>query len=289
MPRNVTNATLGRVAAGLNIEGGYPGIDAGAKCRWINVVSVLDRPLIDNLSFDQLKQKVIENKYELLEAGVDTLDEKRLLQILVAIFSFYIQKYKSIVVHIHQAPEDAKGLRQILQRAQTQLNCACNIQWRTDNPFYTRLPPPTPMTQPSTPTQPAQQPVQQVAVECVLSFSQCAGFLACQPPGTLLIPSRFVPFDVKSNTVYLSKAYQVENGLLSDVAQIATAKEHHEFAAKFLVGYQSQNPNKPNSDLTSVIETADFLHSFRTPKALIQVSDLWNPTVQTANHPILIK
>jgi hypothetical protein len=286
LPARVTNATLGRVAAGLNIEGGYPGIDAGPNCRWINVVSVLDRPLVDNLPFDQLKQKVLENKYDLLEAGVDMLDEKRLLQILISILSFYISKYKSIIVHIHQAPEDAKGLQSILQQAVNEMATDCKIQWRTDNPFYIRQP----LTQPQASTpQTAAVAVVAAAAECVLSLSQCAGFLSCQPPGTLLIPSRFVPFDVKSNTVYMSKSYEVANGFLADVVQIAQAKEHHEFAAKCLIKFKSQNVKKALSDLQGTIDPADFLDSFRVPTALLQVSDLWNPTQLTANQPISIK
>lgn len=278
LPKAVTNDTLGRVAAGLNIEGGYPAMDhVKGKCRWVNMVSVLDRPLIDNLSFEELKAIVVKNKYKLLEAGVDNLDEKRLLQILITIFAFYVTKYKSIIVHIHQAPEDAQGLQEILLQSFIALKeekknqVDCKVEWRTDHPVYKRPQPPI-----------------RDDVECFLSFSQCAGFLSCQPPGTLLIPNRFTPFDVKTNTVHSSKAYQVNNSLQEDIVEIALAREYHDFAAKCTMNYQSQNKKKVPSDVLGPLDPADFIDCFRLPNNLLQVTDLWNPTPKTAKQTIHI-
>lgn len=56
---SLTTGTLYKFAGGLNIEGGHPQFHL-SKCnptkrpKWINLVLVLDRPLIDHIVFDDL-------------------------------------------------------------------------------------------------------------------------------------------------------------------------------------------------------------------------------------------
>ena len=95
----IKSSQLYQIAGGLNIEGGFPSRDAGPKIPWANLVLVLDRPLVDNVIFDDLIADVRNKKYPLLENGVLELDEPKFLTAYLAIMAYYMQN-TSILLYI---------------------------------------------------------------------------------------------------------------------------------------------------------------------------------------------
>lgn len=246
----IKSGDLYKIAGGLNIEGGFPARDAGSSTPWVNLVLVLDRPLVDNVIFDDLIGDVRKKKYPLLENGVLELDEPKFLTAYLAIMAYYMQKHKHIVVHIHQFPEFS-GLVNLIKEFAKDINAmynlSCEVQVRTDHPFYEK---------------------QEYKTDMLLSFSQCAGLDPKLEAGALIIPTTFVPFDCK--TVFPSKKYKAENVLVRDLADILKS-EYHDFAVAQMKSYTSDNMDKKQKP--RVLTLADF----HTTK-ILQVAGIWNPT-----------
>jgi hypothetical protein len=252
-----TAGQLYKFAGGLNIEGGYPCLDANTsaeknknhKVPWANLVLVLDRPLVDHVVFDKLLADVRGQKYTLLESGVVELDEPKFLMAYYTIMGYYMQKHRHIVVHVHQFPE-FKGLVNLIKAFAQSINekneQKCQVEVRMDNPFYER---------------------QEYKTEMVISFSQCAGLDPKLEAGSLIIPTEFVPFDCK--TVYPSKQYAVENVLAHDLTDILKSN-HHVDALLQLKNYASENAKKEHK-VRQLTEK-----DFHTTK-ILQVVGIWNP------------
>jgi len=86
---NVTE--LHEIAEGLNIEGGFPGLDLRKVNKlgiWVNLVLVLDRPLIDNIVFDDLLKN---NPYPLLENAIDEINEYKMFACYIMIVGYYLE------------------------------------------------------------------------------------------------------------------------------------------------------------------------------------------------------
>lgn len=99
---NITE--LHKIAGGLNIEGGFPAIDltqAAPQKKWVNLVLILDRPLIDHIIFDDI---IKNNKYPLLESAILEINEHQMLATYLMVINYYvasIDKPAKITVHIH--------------------------------------------------------------------------------------------------------------------------------------------------------------------------------------------
>src|SRR5579863_9717735 len=86
---NVTE--LHKIAPGLNIEGGYPLLDllkTNNNGIWANIVLVLDRPLIDDIIFDDILKN---NKYPLLENAIHDINEHKFLVAFLITTLYYIE------------------------------------------------------------------------------------------------------------------------------------------------------------------------------------------------------
>jgi hypothetical protein len=258
-PSGITTGELHLLASGLNIEGGWPRLDllgVSPSTSWANVVVVLDRPLVDGRMFDHIKQTRVKNGWPLLENVIEELDETRFLRSLLRILAFYLERYQRVVVHVHQAPEDAAGLVGILTPAAAALRTkfpGLPVRWRTDDPFYTRRSPPT-------------------DCDLLLSLSQCAGFQRHLGPGSLIIPQRFIPFDPDTDIVDLSNAYEVINVLTKDWPYVESDIQNFNWAEQFLINYKSPNPNKSHSSLATSRGQPTLLNA-----TILQVRNLWNP------------
>ena len=125
-------------------------------------------------------------------------------------------------------------------------NIDCQIEVRTDHPFYEK---------------------QEYKTDMVLSFSQCAGLDPQLEAGALIIPTTFIPFDCK--TVYPSKEYKMENVLAQDMAEILKS-QYHDFVVKQMSNYKSDNVKKLHKP--RALTMSDFHVS-----KILQVDGIWNP------------
>lgn len=197
---------LATIAPGLNIEGGFPFLDISEKkLPWVNLVVVLDCPLMTKVTFDELQKHCYEKNYPLLENGVKEIQEQCFLTVYLAIISYYLENHSRITVHVHQSQKDAFGLISILQKYLNLLidSKQKKIDFRSDNPFYTNVRSKT------------------IEGTILISLSQCAGFSL--KPGTFLVPDTFIPFDADSLTIDTNKMYKCPNQLISDLPFIMSS------------------------------------------------------------------
>lgn len=260
---------LGKYGAGLNIEGGYPCNDllkVNPSGRWVNVIVALDRPLIDNMLFDDVIATVTSNAYPLLENAIRSLNEHHVLARFLSITLYYIRllsdKPSQILIWFHQ-DVIAHNLIKIFD---TMLNHLLNvtnmplrqnvlINYATDTPIYTKT-----------------HNVSTSTTDVVLSFSQCAGLVEAHAPGTLLVATEFIPFVVSKNTVRKSDAYRVENDLVLHLEAICQAPYNNLICQYVNQTYVSSAQTK-QADQTNAITVLDFVSC-----SILQVDDLWNPT-----------
>lgn len=273
---------LKTLAPGLNIEGGYPGLDC--KTKWANLVLVLDRPLLGKrITFDELLRDVNDHKYPMLENGIPDINEPQFLTLYMAIIGYYLKRHDSMIIHIHQFPAQCGWLLERLQLYVKVLtekyNWKRTVEYRTDNPFYSRQ---------------AYYCKNGRAPDIVLSLSQCAGLADDVSEGAFIVPDTFIPYGIEKKTVFPKRKYEVRNELVHDIESIMTS-QHHDYAVVYHADYKSANPDKVHRVQDGIY------HFFHEP--LLQVSTIWNPTsddelvtisdywkpVDTPEQPLLCK
>lgn len=256
--RWLTVAGLKAYADGLNIEGGFPAIDC--KTRWVSHVVILDDPLVTGVTFDELLKEVNENKWPMLENSVLGLNEPRLLASYMAILGYYMAKHDKITVHVHQFPEQCKHL---VEQLKIYVKVICEefkfdqekkqVSFKTDNPFYI-----SPETD------------RKYDCEVLISLSQCAGVCSSTlKEGDMIAADTFIPFEVKTSTMYVSKKYAVGNSLAKDKDDLLNSV-YLRFAIEQLGEYRSANPKKSHV----VRNKSEFVFANAT---LLQADGIWNP------------
>lgn len=230
------------IADGLNIEGGYPGVNSK---KWANIVTVLDCPLNSGQGFDTLLQNVKENKWPTLECGVEEINEQHMVKLWIATIGWYMKQHKSLTVEVHQFPEHAgwwvSKLGQWIHKMSHDMKLNCLTEVLHDNPTY----------------KPHEN-----KTEMTISLSQCAGWGS--QAGTILIPDIFIPFDGK--TIDRSNMYATKNQLICDYDRI-TKSQYWDWACAHFADFKSANCAKKNDKLPAVILGASVL----------QVAGIWIP------------
>lgn len=268
---------------GLNIEGGFPQQDllkTNPNGKWVNIILVLDRPLIDNITFDEI---LSNNKYSLLESAVNNLNEHHFLAAYLMVIGYYIengrlifgidiQKEFKIVIHIHQ-DKTCQPLIDLLRKYIDHMCkslCLCMdkifISYGSDCSTY------------------IDEVHNYGDTNLLISLSQCAGLIPKLEPGSLIIPLKFVPCDILNKKVKLSKCYYVHNELfdidwlnrddknafwrLDDIL----ASKFNKFAVNFVNdNYRSENMAK------SEHRALEFTRKDFNLGRIAQVDRLWNP------------
>lgn len=259
-----------QLAGGLNIEGGFPGQilkTTNGNGLWINLILVLDRPLIDNILFDEI---FLNNKYPLLENAISEINEHNFLAIYLMIICYYIENGRQIIkknindtltltIHIHQ---DVIALALIniintyLDIMITKLNINITnvkINYKTDIGTFVNT------THEYNDT------------DILISLSQCAGLDPRFKAGTLLIPNQFIPYDIDNQSINLTQKYKVDNNLLTNLKEIISSRFYDASINLINNHYISSNPQKINDKCQKI-----SMHNFHITD-ILQVDKLWNP------------
>ena len=244
------------LAKGLDIEGGWPAQDLN-NGKWINLVIVLDRPLIDHDLFDDI---FANNKYPLLENAIEQLDESRMLVAYLTIIGYYIYNGRNMVgistsdtlritVHIHQ-DVTCQPLIDLLRSYVDDLFSmeSVTIDYCCDQKWYKR---------------------RTYQTDILISLSQCAGLSELEP-GTLLVPDTFIPYDIKNRAVHITRQYFVNNDLIGKIKDILNSK-YHELSMKYIQQHYI-SANKKKQHKARLLIEEDFHQT-----AMLQVAELWNP------------
>ncbi|XWV25275.1 hypothetical protein QJ856_gp0495 [Tupanvirus deep ocean] len=268
---------LFHLAAGLNIEGGYPLLDllkTNPKGKWINLILVLDRPLVDNITFDELFSN---NKYPLLENAIDNLNENHFLASYLMIIGYYIDnghqiccknetEYLNITIHLHQDTASTPLLNLLKSYVEVVIkdngleHKKIKINYLTDEKTY------------------VCSDHNYDDTDLLISLSQCAGLHPNLMPGSLIIPNQFIPYQIHDNIIYESLSYEMPNLLKKDLENVLFSKFNN-YSVKYINdNYVSANPNK--KFLAKEFTKNDF-----NVTNILQVDELWNPT----NPKVLVK
>jgi hypothetical protein len=246
-----------KVSAG-NIEGGFPAQDSGTK--WVSHVTLLDDPLKTKKPFYQLLKEVNDNKWPMLENGVEEIDESRHLASYLAIMGYYMAKHDKITIHVHQFPEQCKWL---VEQLKSYVKLLCDkfnldqekkqISFRTDRPFYT-----SPETD------------RKYDCEVLISLSQCVGVgSSVMSAGDMLMADTFIPYEIKTDTMHLSKKYKVKNSLIDDYSDFLNS-DYLQYAIENFKEYKSANPNKKHT----VPDREEFVFINCT---FLHLNGIWEP------------
>lgn len=256
---------LSKIAGGLNIEGGFPYRDLikmSPQSLWVNLVVVLDRPLIDHHLFDDILAK---NPYPLLENAIEELNEARMFTAYLAVIGYYCEHGRSLInlsrdvslrmmVHIHQ-DVICQPLVNLLKKMVDEMlayfeMCDIIIDYRTDVKWYSHQ--------------------EYGDTHVLISLSQCAGLDVNLGPGALLVPSTFIPYDIDRKVVRKSQMYYANNDLSKRLNDILSSK-YSAYAFDYIrENYRSANLQKRHQALP--LGREDFAAC-----VLLQVDKLWNP------------
>lgn len=265
---------LHTIARGLNIEGGYPyhyliRNNPNKEILWANLVLILDRPLIDNILFEELDKKMKDNSYLLLENTIDEINEHRMFAIYLMIICYYLENGKSllnkslidklhITVHIHQ---DIIGVNiiNILKKYLCDFYEHFSIdmtniilEYRTDEFTF------------------VSTEHDYSGTDILISLSQCAGLGYELKPGDMIIPETFIPYDITNKTINVNESYKIKNHLHKILNDILLSK-YHMFSIEYINNnYESANKNKKHKVIQ--LYNTDF-----TITPILQVNALWNP------------
>ncbi len=268
MKPTIKSSELYEIADCLNIEGGDPERrlvqdhkDNQTKFIWANIIIDLDRPLIDNVIFEEIWN---DNRFPLLENRIDNLNEHHFLAAFLMIIQYYIQNATlllqkkthniKITIHLHQDPSRFELCDIINRYLHDLIPIPENIEleYLTDTPIFRQI-----ATNYST-------------TDILISLSQCAGLSPQYTPGTLHIANTFYPFD--GNTIYKSQAYTVNNDLFTRLPKILES-EYNQLSVDYVNShYKSYNPLKKDHQAHK-LQQSDFIES-----KVLQISGLWNPT-----------
>lgn len=272
MIRSLCVSDLKSLASGLNIEGGSPyqlliKQNQYKKVLWINLVLVLDRPLIDHVLFEELDKKMKDNEYPLLENTVDTINEHQMFATYIMIIGYYMEYGREMIgknktdplrltIHIHQS-ELSINMIKLLNEYIGKLNIDMTnitLDYRTDKPLF------------------VSTEHNYKGTDILISLSQCAGIDSSFEPGSMIISSIFIPYDIKNKSINLDKRYVAVNDLVNNFDQIIESK-YNKLSVKLINDeYVSKNKHKIN-DRAKTITINDFAMG-----SILQVNDLWNPT-----------
>ena len=274
---NIPISKLHTVSDGLNIEGGYPyhyliRDNPYKKVLWANLVLVLDRPLIDNVLFEELDKKLKKESYMLLENTVDEINEHQMFSIYLIVICYYLENGRKllnklvndqlhITVHIHQ---DVVGVS-IINIVKKFLHDFCEhfninmtditLEYRTDNFTF------------------VSSEHDYNDTDILISLSQCAGLSYEIKPGDMIIPDTFIPFDVTNKIINVKESYKVKNNLIEILCDLLFSK-YHMFGIDYInKNYESSNKTKNKKHKATILHISDF-----TITPILQVNALWNPT-----------
>jgi len=259
----------------LNIEGGNGAKVLKPSALWLNLAFVLDRPLIDGVTLEEV---TAHNTFSLKEMSLDDYNEIQVHLAVLLILNYYINEGHKILnkpitepvnflFHVHRGMKNADKVNNFIIRLLTQFisqqvekgvnknslilkdkNVIFQFRYGYDekliDPVYAET-------------------------DILFSYSLVAGFNPKFLPGTLTLPKEFIPFDIHKYDLLRDEKYSVRNCLLNDLDKIV-AQPQEKYFETLNRSFQSENPKKQHK--AKLLTKADF-HAV----TVLQVNGLFNP------------
>lgn len=270
------------LADGLNIEGGIPYNSLKEGQLWANLCVVLDRPFEDGLDLAEITEN---NSYPLKESSIPTYNEAMVHYAFLTTVHYYITHAQEIskknrnrsarmVVQIHRNSSGKNHLNMLEELMKEAFKGLSPIKLGSagmaDNTLFSYYYPESdllveyrfgysPLTLDNYEGQ-----------DIILSLSLASGFKPEWESGTLMIPEKFIPFNLQTMTIEQSNAYQVSNHFIKILPEVL---EGQNFAVLQSVNTFYRSPNiKKLSQRAHMLSAVDF-HS----ATLLQADGIFNP------------
>lgn len=269
-------------ADGLNVEGGLPAKHLSKNQIWANLVVVLDRPFDDGMDLSEI---TAQNSYPLKESSILSYNEPQVNLAYLNVIHYYIIHAHAIAnkpdgeivrltVQVHRNGTGLPHLallEKLLQKGYPDLlGMKDFLKGSVNNSAFTYY-----------------YPMHNVQVEfrygysqdtitnysnqdIILSIGLASGFNSGWKSGTLLVPDRFVPFELGTMTLFQSMAFDAKNHLAEALPAII---ENQSSQLVDLINKDFLSPNKVKAhQVASRLKHEDFHKA-----TLLQADGLFNP------------
>ncbi|CRX37932.1 hypothetical protein [Estrella lausannensis] len=259
----------------LNIEAGLiPKRHLREGQIWANLCFVLDRPFFDGVELKEITKK---NSYPLKETNILAFNEHKAALATALTLKYYIteghrlaacgrEESARVVVQVHRnstGQAHLNLLRKLLELMELKADETALTERGESLTFLEH--------QVILELRFGVLPSAFEGAHIVISIGMAAGLHPEWKSGTVLMPYRFIPFDIHSMALLPSLSYEVKNHLCEALDAIL-AKQDPQLIEQINKGFASLNPAKINEQ-TKPLTKEDF-HDAR----LLQVNGLFNPS-----------
>ena len=289
---------LHTVALSLNIEGGKPFKalqQSGGDKTWYNLVVILDRPFVQQQTFDDIKRIAQDRGYPLKDSAIDGFSDAQANFAYLVVSTFLIDHVRRIcsvseeatarlTIQIHRRGAGKPHMELILGM----LNAFYAASTITSEPFE------------ETATEIYRTIIRlpDHGVEVVLcngweekdlsgyedshllfSIGMAMGLAEDLPSSSCVVPDAFIPFDEIESVLFCDRAYKVNNGLLEALERegdlLCDERQHHVMqVVNGNAAFRSPDPSKV--DFAKKMSIEEFRKG-TILEALAKTNQPWSP------------
>lgn len=260
----------------LNIEGGLiPQRHLRKDQIWANLCFILDRPFYDGVELKDITRK---NSYPLKEANIMDYNERRAALATAITLKYYITQTHTlkslsdmdqshIIVQVHRnstGPAHLRFLKNLIELMEFNFVDG----GVTDKGAQLLI---FPQYKVVMELRHGVIPTTYEDADVVLSIGVAAGIHPSWKSGTVMVPHRFIPFDIHNMALMLPLTYEVKNHLSTVLDNVINLQDH-ELLYAINTHYASKNSTK-SQEYTGALIKEDF-----RPARILQVNGLFNPS-----------
>lgn len=291
-PRTIRRVTLEKViqlknlhqlADGFNIEGGNLEICCTNDQRWMNICMPLDFPFLTNKTLENITQN---NCYSLKEMSIDEYNECDVNLFLMLVIEYFRIEGDNLLIQIHRGKSGWVFIEKFSKILLAHYNDCIEIIYTEfnlpifcfDNGFILKLIVGHGIND-SSPTcslgvkvgYEKNTIVPHPEFKNLCSLSLMGGLNPKLNPGSITLPSIFIPFNVDTNIVDFSREYLVDNYLIKILDKVLSLPQKNFFPV--INNFASENLSKNHQARNLAISDikADNIR-------LLLIDRLYNPT-----------
>lgn len=264
-PKCIALENLYTLADGFNIEGGNLEILTTENQRWMNICMPLDFPLLTNQTLEDI---TLANTFSLKEMSIREYNESNVNLFVMLVVEYFRLEGKKLLIHVHRGRSGMIFIEKITNMLLSHYTDGIEFVFidskfpilRFENGFELKL---INGYEPSTIKNHPE-------FKNLFSISLMGGLNAELEPGSITLPSKFVPFDVDRNIVDFSREYTVNNYLIDILDNVLSLPQENFFET--INNFPSENLDK-HHPATRLCQSNIKFDNVR----VLQINRLYNP------------
>lgn len=266
---------------GFNIEGCDLSKFMTTKQKWMNMCMILDRPLIDGKTLEEITK---ENQYTLKEMGIVEFNECKVNQAVLMIIE-YLRKKKhgnSLLIQIHRESSGLiyiEMLRKMIRLMYKEKGMLMIEYFENkfpvfmfNNGFYLKL------INGYTADTIGPHP----NYDIIFSLSLMGGLNQQFASGTITLPSIFMPFDTLNGVIDCTRKTRAHNFLI-DILPEMLAVTNQTIFSSVVNQFKSENKNKTYESEPLTLNSFKYMDV-----TVLQIDSLYNPSMSDCDKLITI-